>query len=51
MAQKRFKKSPLWDWSYNNPQMDQKLTQMHKSLKELNGMLAEKKGKDKKEKK
>lgn len=51
MKSKRFQKSPLWDWSYNNPQLDQKLTQIHKNLKEVDGFLAEQKGKNKKQKK
>lgn len=51
MGKNRFQKSPLWDWSYNNPRMDQKLTKIHKNLKELDGMLAEKSENEKKKKK
>lgn len=51
MGKNRFRKSPLWDWSYNNPRMDQKLTKIHKNLKELDGMLAEKSENGKKKKK
>lgn len=50
MRKKRFQKSPLWDWSYNNPQLDRKLTKIHKSVKELDELLAEPKKKEKKKK-
>ena len=47
MNKKRFKKTPLWEWSYNTPILDQKLAQIHKSVKELDGFLRENKEKGK----
>ena len=48
---KRFKKTPLWEWSYNNPILDQKLAKIHKSVKELDGFLRENKEKGKRTRK
>lgn len=51
MSGKRFQKSPLWSWSYDNPEWDKRLAKIHKSLKEVDGMLTENKGKPEKRKK
>ncbi|MBS6193952.1 MAG: hypothetical protein KH828_00040 [Clostridiales bacterium] len=47
MSGKRFKKSPLWGLSYEKPGLDRKMMKIHKSLKELEGALTDKSGKDK----
>lgn len=47
MSGKRFKKSPLWSLSYEKPGLDQRVTKIHKSLKELEGRLGDLTGKEK----
>lgn len=51
MGRKRFQKSPFWELSYSNPGLEKRVTKVFKSLKELDGMLEDAKGKGKKKKK
>lgn len=50
MGKKRFQRSPFWELSYSNPGLEKRVTKVFKSLKELEGMLAEQKGKKEKKK-
>lgn len=50
MKKRRFKKSPLWLWSYNNPKCNQQFLKMYQSLKEIDEFL-DTKNKNKKQSK
>lgn len=50
MKKKSMQHSPLWRWSYDYPSLDKKVISLHRSMKELDGLLGEKLGKNKKKK-
>lgn len=51
MRKKCCSKAWVYDWSYNNPKFDRKLTNLHKRLKELDDFLCGRRKNEKKGKK
>lgn len=51
MGKKCCCRNRFYDWSYNNPRIDRKLTDLHKRLSELNDILCARKKSEKKRKK
>ena len=51
MGKKCCCRNRFYDWSYNNPRIDRKLTDLHKRLSELDDILCARKKSEKKRKK
>jgi hypothetical protein len=51
MKEKRMQHSPLWELNYRYPGLDKRVTKLCKSFKELNCLLCDRLGKEKKQKK
>ena len=50
MGKKCCCRNRFYDWSYNNPRIDRKLTDLHKRLSELDDILCARKKSEKKRK-
>lgn len=51
MGKKCCCRNRFYDWSYNNPRIDRKLTDLHKRLSELDDILCARKKSEKKRRK